>query len=465
MSLNSTEMIAAFERRFFSQLGKFLADVGEQGPIAVAYSGGLDSSVLLHLLAKSLRSQHFPFFAIHIHHGLSPNANAWLAHCQTQCSKLEVPLEIERVLVESSGQGIEAAARRERYNAIGKVCMRLNSRLVLTAHHLDDQAETVMMQLMRGSGVRGLAGIDSSNHAPTLLGSADIRIARLLLNEARSTLEAYAHFYELMNIEDESNQNTKFVRNALRLVVMPQLEELAPNFAERVARTASHMRESKLLLEELAADDLARAEHADDGLSLDVLNTLSQLRLKNAFRYWLSKKQVQLPSSAKLEEMLGQLMEAREDARIQIYHDGVMLSRYQDRLFIVKNRSPQSQRLDLVPARTFVWLGEESLSIPGFAGRLLFRESDTGMTIDELRGRPLECKRRPHGVRLRLAANRPSRDIKSHFQSAGIPFWRRDQLPFIYLSDRLLFVGELGMDAAFIDVTPGPKISLEWQAD
>ncbi len=465
MSLNSFEMIAAFERRFFSHAKELIASTGSQSTIAIAYSGGLDSSVLLHLMSKFAQQNTISLLAIHIHHGLSPHAEMWLAHCRDKCSELGVAFESQRVHIEPAGQGIEAAARRGRYMAIGQICARWNAHVVLTAHHVNDQAETVLMQLLRGSGVRGLSGMDARNSAATLLGNPDLMIARPLLGEGRETLEAYARFHQITHIEDESNFSAEFVRNALRLNVMPQLEHVSPGFAARLVRTASHMREAQVLLDELAGEDLQRAEQLDGSLSLAVLVKFNLSRVKNLFRFWLIKHDVQLPSSSKLEEMWNQLMDAREDARIQVYHDGVMLSRYQDRVFIVHNRSAVLKSPAAQGSQIVVWNGEDSLQIPGFSGRLIFHESDVGISRGSLLGQALECKQRPQGVRLRLAKNRPSRDIKSHFQSAGVPFWRRDQVPFIYVANQLLFVGELGMDAAFIDEAAGPKIHLEWLSD
>lgn len=468
MSQELNEMIAAFERRFFYQLLQILKShhlPDGSSPIAVAYSGGLDSTVLVHLVARFAELHDIPWFCVHVHHGLSPNADDWLRHCEQICGGLNCELERAYVVVRPNGNGIEASARTERYRAIGKVCQRRGAKVVLTAHHIDDQAETVLMQLMRGSGVRGLAGMELSNMAPKLLGCDSLVVVRPLLGETRAQLESYFASKNLSKIEDESNQDVRFVRNAVRAKVIPEFESISHGFAERVSRTARHMREAHLLLDELAAEDLAASRLNDGALSLERIACYSLARRRNLFRYWIASSGVQMPSTAKLEEIMRQLTEAKEDARIQVHHDGVMFSRYQDRLYAVLETLPATTFSRELETSEFVWSGEESVALPGFSGRLYFKEADFGVAYSKLLGQKLECRHRSAGVRLRLSKNRPSRDMKSHFQAAGIPFWRRDQVPFLYLDAKLLFVGELGLEAAFLDESSEKKIQLEWRSD
>ena len=220
-----------------------------QGPIAIAYSGGLDSSALLHLAATSGRK----LYAFHIHHGLSPNADAWEAHARTECERLGITFASRRVTLDDRS---EASARKARYAALGALCTEHNVHLLLTAHHLDDQAETILLQLLRGAGPAGMSGMDAFNRAPTLLGTPDVLLARPLLQASRADLEEYVREHAIAHIEDESNADTRYARNALRHEVMPRLAEAFPGYQERFARSARHAQSAQRLLTEQAADDL-----------------------------------------------------------------------------------------------------------------------------------------------------------------------------------------------------------------
>lgn len=428
--------------------------------VAVAYSGGLDSSVLLHLVHQFCVDRQIPFFAFHVHHGLSPNADDWAKHCAAECARLDIAFEMVQVEVKQNGEGIEAAARDARYAALGSLCQKFNASLLLTAHHLDDQAETLLMQLLRGSGPRGLCGMDDSNYAPDLLKNSSLMMARPLLQESRKQLEMYAQLHALSYVIDESNEDLRYTRNAIRHQLMPQLELIAPQFSHRFARSASHIRAANRMLDELAQSDLQVAQ-TNNGLEISILSQLSSDRIDNLLRYWLSMAQVQMPSTSKLNEMRKQLFSARDDARIQIHHLDFTLSRYDGRIHLIPLKKHDEEQASV----RMIWAGQSELAIPEMDGRLIFEESGSGIDYEQLIDKEILVKKRVSGMRLRLGKNRPSRDMKSHFQSARIPFWRRSQLPFVFLDDRLLFVAELGMDASFLSEGPGKKIQLSWKAN
>ena len=461
MSLGLAASIDAFEHRAVAKLAGLLKDqvpIGRQQGIAVAYSGGLDSTVLLYVVRHFCADLQIPCFAFHVHHGLSINADAWLKHCASECVRLGVVFDHQRVQVNLNGDGVEAAARQARYQALGELCVKHGLPLLLTAHHIDDQAETLLMQLLRGSGPRGLGGMDEFNIAPDLLQSSSVLIARPLLHESRKQLEAYCTYYSLTHVDDESNQDVRFARNAIRQQLMPQLEVLSPEFSQRLARSALHMRAANRMLDELAESDLKAA--LDEGaLQLKQVSNLSSDRIDNLFRYWFSISNVQMPSTSKLIEMRKQLFGAREDARIQVHHLDFTLSRYDEKIYLIRNISNQ----DFDSIVNFVWSGESDIAIPEFNGRLSFEESDEGISPQQLHGKCLRLQSRVSGLRLRLGKNRPSRDMKSHFQTCRIPFWRRAQLPFLFLDDRLLFVAEVGMDAHFLSEEAGTKIRISWK--
>ncbi|MBY0572997.1 MAG: tRNA lysidine(34) synthetase TilS [Undibacterium sp.] len=451
-----------FEQNFFAQLRKVLTRQGDagQGGIAVAYSGGVDSTVLLYLVTRFANANKIPIFAFHVHHGLSPNADQWQAHCSRTCLSLGVHFDTAEVTVKNIGEGIEAAARGQRYLALGAMCRVHHCSFLLTAHHLDDQAETMLMQLFRGTGLRGLSGMDVSNYAPQLLGNDRLLLARPLLAEAKYRLLAYANKLGLSHVEDESNLELCYTRNALRHHLMPAIEELAPNFAERLSRTALHVRSANRLLDEIAANDLGFCL-VGDALQLSSLKTLSDDRIDNLLRYWFASRGLQLPSTSKLVEMRAQLFDARDDARLTVQHQQYSLHRYGGKI-VLCNRSTQSNHVGELSAH---WNGEDFLSIPELKGRLIFLPSNEGVSASFLRKHRLSIRPRIGGERLRLAQNRPSRDLKSHFQSMRIPFWRRDKLPYIYIEDELFFVGLLGVDAHFHSVEDEACIELVWQAD
>ncbi|HEY1150958.1 MAG TPA: tRNA lysidine(34) synthetase TilS, partial [Pseudoduganella sp.] len=233
--------------------------------VAIALSGGLDSSALLHLShawsrsatpivspadAPELDAALTPrLYAFHVHHGLSPNADAWLAHCERACAALGITFASRRITLDDKRSGTEAAARKQRYAALGQMCREHGVKLLLTAHHQDDQAETILLQLLRGSGPAGLSGMDAANRAPGLLGSDDILLARPLLAASRTELEQYVREHGITHIEDESNADQRYARNALRHSVMPQLERAFPGYQERFARSARHAQSAQRLLD------------------------------------------------------------------------------------------------------------------------------------------------------------------------------------------------------------------------
>lgn len=461
MSLGLAASLDAFVHRARSKIASLLTDqvrLGLRSGFAVAYSGGLDSTVLLHITRQFCADHNIPCVAFHIHHGLSPNADLWLQHCAAACKQLGVAFDFKQIQVNVRGEGIEAAARQGRYQALGELCAKHQLSTLLTAHHIDDQAETLLIQLLRGSGPRGLGGMDEFNFAPDLLQSDSIIIARPLLNETRKRLEEFCAHSHFSHIEDESNSDPRFTRNAIRRQVMPQLENISPQFSQRLARTALHMRAANRMLDELADSDLKSALQ-NDALQLKQLSDLSQDRIDNLFRYWFSISKVRMPSTSKLTEMRKQLFDARADARIQIQHLDFTLSRYEDKIYLIKDHHRQNPD----PVVQLSWLGENEIDLPEFNGRLIFESAEIGICAHRLKGKLLRIQRRVSGLRLRLAKNRPSRDMKSHFQTSRIPFWRRSQLPFVFLEEQLLFVAEVGMEANFLSEEPGPKIRITWK--
>lgn len=433
--------------------------------LGIAYSGGLDSSVLLHMAHKFLIKYGFALCAFHIHHGISRNADDWLAHCDAQCKQLDVPFDVEKITIAKSAKtGIEAAARISRYAALGALCRKHGVSILLTAHHKDDQAETVLLQLLRGSGVAGLSGMDSQNAAPDLLGDASMEMARPLLTASRAELAAFAAENDIRFVEDESNSDLRYARNALRHTVMPALAQSFPGFQERLARTAQHAQSAQRLLIALAKQDL---QECQDGDCLDTrqLSQLSPDRTYNLLRYWFGSRGVRMPSTAWLSEMLTQLLEAKEDAQLCVTHADCHIRRYQNRIFMTPKLDEAG--LSVAPA-PFRWMGERQIAFPAYSGVIYFEASEQGVDADWLLNEPLTIRLRCGGERMKLALNRPTKSLKSHYQGCNVPAWERARLPIITARDStILFAAGIGMDCHHLHLqdAPGQKISLRWQTD
>lgn len=439
---------------------------GALGKMAVALSGGLDSSVLLHLAHAYCQQHGIGLLAFHINHHISPHAQAWQDHCARQCAALGIVFDALGVNVEKAGRGVEAAARTLRYRALGALCARHGVDLMLTAHQLDDQAETVLLQLLRGSGTAGLSGMDAANAAPDLLGNPALVMARPLLPLSRGQLEAYAAQHQLEHIDDESNRDARFARNALRHQVMPALAQAFPGFQQRFARSAAHAQSAQRLLDELAEQDLA-ACLVDGCIEVAYLRTLSVDRSSNLLRHWFALRGLAMPSTAWLSEMLTQLVEAKHDAQLCVTHPDCHVRRYRDRLHITP-RLPElaGQRDEEVdpgtPGFAFRWNGEAQLAFPDYGGILHFDVADDGVDPDWLRAQPLEIDFRKGGERLKLAANRPTRAIKYHYQACKVPAWERERLPIVHAGKDILFAAGVGMDCKHVSVAAGARIALRW---
>jgi tRNA(Ile)-lysidine synthase len=438
--------------------------------IAIALSGGLDSSVLLQLAHGYAREHGIALFAFHVHHGLSPNADAWLAHCERACTELGIRFDHRRVTVTGKKSGTEAAARKLRYAALGDMCRAHGVPLILTAHHLDDQAETVLLQLLRGSGPAGLAGMDAANRAASLLGDPELLMARPLLPVSRAQLEEHARAHAIEWIDDESNADPRYARNALRHQVMPALAQAFPGFQQRFARTAAHAQSAQRLLTELAEQDLRASL---DGEALDVarLRAMSLDRIYNLMRHWFAARALAMPSTAWLAELVEQLLEARDDAQMLVTHPDAHLRRHRGRLFITPRlpdlagmRDPDDEGVIEKHGESFRWNGEAQLAFPAYGGVLHFEPAGQGFDAAWLRAQPLVIDFRKGGERLKLAPNRPTRSLKAHYQACDIPAWERTRLPIVSVHDALLFAAGLGMDCHHLGAEPGQRIALRWEA-
>ncbi len=460
-SAQLTKAIDSVTASFERALEVILARVVVSDPpiaIAIAYSGGLDSSVLLYLATRYCQRQAIPLHAFYVHHGLSPNAEAWLKHCEQQTTALNVPFKAVRVQLSDHAQdGIEQAARVARYAALGELCRTHGVRLLLTAHHQDDQAETVLLQLFRGAGLRGLGGMLDLHDAHGLTGG-DVLVGRPLLECSRKSLELVASALDLAHVQDESNADIRYRRNAIRQQIMPLIEHTYPGMAATIARSSQHWQSAQLLLDELALMDLNACTDGD-ALRIDAMAKLSTHRIDNLLRFWLQQRGAPYaPSSAQLIQLRTQMLAARSDAQPVLVLCGLQLQRQAGALVALplRHASPPNEPLMIQ------WRGERSITIPEWQGTLLFAQTQTlGICPQRLQSSVLTLQPRSGGERLKPDPARPSRTLKNLFQESALPAQQRPWLPLAYLDGQLAFAAGLGMDARVADAPGG--VTMHWQ--
>jgi len=417
--------------------------------LCAAYSGGLDSTVLLDLLARSRESLGFALSALHVHHGLSPHADAWAQACERFAASLAVPLAVVRVrIAPGDPAGIEAAARRARHAAYA----RAGADCVVLAHHRDDQAETVLLQALRGTGVKGLAAMGE------VADLAGTRVLRPLLGFARSDLLAYAGSRGLAWVEDESNAGTRFDRNYLRHAVLPRVAERFPQHCESLARLARHAAAAAELVEALADEDLARVAEGE-GIAAARLALLSPARRANLLRRFLARHGLAMPGEARLAEMLRQLLEAAADARVLVHHDGRALVRHRGRI-LVETPPP------VASAWAVAWQGESLLGLGSGRGEVRFAEAvGEGIAKAALAGRAWSFAPRRGGERLRLRTGGPTRTLKNLLQEQAVPVWRRSRLPLLFAGGDLVWVPGVGIAAAYRAGPGEPGLVPRWHIE
>jgi tRNA(Ile)-lysidine synthase len=417
-----------------NQLSAQLArQLGAHRQVLVAFSGGLDSSVLLHLLV-GLRQQlpDLQLRAVHVHHGLSAFADQWVTHCQQQCVAWQLPLVVQHVQVDSQQGGIEAAARAARYSAFAST-LAVDETL-LTAQHLDDQCETFLLALKRGSGPAGL----SAMAAQTSLGNN--HLLRPLLGLSRQQLEAYAQQHQLSWIEDDSNQDPRFDRNFLRLQVLPLLNQRWPHFAAATARSASLCAEQEQLLDELLAEQLNKLLDKDRALAIDGLLMCSPARRFALLRRWIAIFGVTMPSREQLQRLWEEVALSREDAEPQLQLGKNQFRRFRRRLYLL----PLMTELREI---SLSWSLDDSLMLPDGLGELVSGEGDICLRAPQSQQK-VSIRFTAQGKH-RILGRAHSRPIKKLWQELGIPPWQRERIPLIYYDDQLIaalgvFVSEAG---------------------
>jgi len=398
--------------------------------LCVALSGGVDSTVLLAALAGS-RSKPARLRALHVDHGLRPASKEWAQHCRALGRRLHVPLKILTTTVERTrGESLEAAAREARYRLLANALEP--GEVLLTAHHGDDQLETVLLQLFRGSGLPGLAGM------PALAPFAEGWLVRPLLSRSREELEAWAREHELTWVDDDSNADAQLDRNYLRLHVLPLIRERWPGSPAAVARSARHAAEAQALLDALALADVDRSRYGES-LSVKTLRTLPSDRRRNALRFWITRAGYLAPDTRRLGEIAGTLLDARPDAnpsvewssgnegaavearkRVRVQRDGDLLT--------------LSQAAAVSASAEILWPWREcrSCTLPGGLGKLELEPDERGpIDLDALPD-VLTIRWRGGGERLSPHRGGSRRSLKNLLQEARVPVAERARLPLLF---------------------------------
>jgi tRNA(Ile)-lysidine synthase len=411
--------------------------------LVLGLSGGLDSVVLLHALL-ALRDQHpFTLQAVHVHHGLSPHADDWANFCARLCASHAVEFNIHPVdIARDDAAGIEAAARRERQ----RIFADLDADFLLTAHQQDDQAETLLLQLLRGAGPKGLAAMAELQKWP------DWRAAQLrpLLGVSRAELLEGAQAQGLQWVDDESNRDTRYRRNALRQEVMPLLAAHFPGSGVTLARAAALQADAAELLDDLARLDAAEAI-AGDRLDCGVLARLSLARARNLLRHFIERHGQPMPNARRLNEALHQLLAAKDDARVCVRLGQMENWRFRGGAYLVPMAPPSA-----APIR---WQGEASLWLPAAGVHVhLDAVNGAGLKRDVLTARDVTLGVRQGGERLRVHAGGPHRSLKNLLQEHAIPPWQRDHLPLLWCGGQLAWAAGIGFDADLLAAPGEPGV-------
>jgi tRNA(Ile)-lysidine synthase len=403
--------------------------------ILIGLRGGVDSVALLHLLHKLAERISWQLSALHVHHGISRNADEWARFCSDLCARLDVPMIVEHVdIAPLRSNGIEAAARKLRHEAFS----RQRCDFVALAHHADDQAETLLLQLLRGGGVRGASAMPLLSRRE---GSPDL--VRPLLHCSRREILDYAAGQGLQWIEDESNTDDNYPRNFLRHRVLPLLGERFPSYRDTLSRSAMHFAEASLLLDELAQQDAAN--DIGETLSVAVLQALSPPRAKNLLRCFLHSLGAPMPQNVQLDDMLRQLCGAREDATVCIAYGDRQIRRYGNRVYVLHAVGEFDRDFMLT------WHGEAELDWPALHSWLSFRQvNSNGISLAKLQLAPVTLRFRKGGEILRPHPEAATRTLKNLLQENKIPPWHRDRLPLLYCGEELVSVPGLAIAEEYL---------------
>lgn len=390
----------------------------------LAYSGGVDSQVLLHLLHLTKLNVS----AVYIDHGLQAESAEWARHCLYQCELLKIPFQAISVNAQpAAGESPEAAARAARYGAFRKIIKQ--DMCLLTAQHQDDQAETVLLQLLRGGSAAGCAAM------PKITPFENAWHCRPLLNISQQNIIDYAQNNQLSWIEDPSNQQQNYDRNYLRHSVIPEIQQRWPTLNKTLSVFAEQQAENALLLEELASIDLQSVLKQTDQLDIVELKKLDNARLRNTLRYWIKQNQKPMPSRAVLQQIVEQMQNESHDTHTRVSWAGVELRRFRESLYLLKQTEHDA-------AQVIQWNINEALYLSSIEKTLRSKKANVSeyALSSSVFEQDLTIRFRQGGEKIKPAGRDGRHDLKSLFQEAGVPAWQRDRIPLLFSGDELVAV-------------------------
>ncbi|MCP5214233.1 MAG: tRNA lysidine(34) synthetase TilS [Pseudomonadales bacterium] len=415
----------------------------------VAYSGGMDSHVLLAAMSV-LRGRlgGAEVAALHVHHGISPEADAWVEHCVETCRLLDVPLNIKKIKVDRTQASLENSLRNARYQAFSESLNKQD--VLLLAHHADDQAETIFLRLLRGAGAQGVSGMPACR----VLGNA--YLYRPMLGYTRQELAHYAITKQLRWIEDDSNVDVQFDRNFLRQNVLPLITERWPGFGNSLTRHARINQQLQHSMDFFLARELEQLVGNEGKLNLSLLRAYTQEVQLNLVRAWIASLALPVPSYQQLEQIVKGLIVAREDAQPQVNWRGATVRRFQNNLYA----SAPLPAFD--KQKVYELTPDQPLDIPGVGALELVNEevvkadNGEGWPVLKLALAPLSVRFRQGGERCQPAGRVGSHPLKKLFQEYQVPPWLRDRMPLIYCGEQLVAAGDLWVCEGFT-ASPGEQ--------
>lgn len=414
--------------------------------IGLALSGGLDSVVLLDTVCKAVQAnptqEPTEVWVFHIHHGLQKPADQWLEFCEKLAKKYQVHFDFRLLHFADQSQGnIEARARAERYDALTDLCVEHGIEDLLLAHHQNDQAETVLLQLLRGSGVAGLSGMPLNR--ANAKDAHTITLWRPLLNQSKAELEVYAKQHKLKWVEDPTNQNTRYRRNAIRKEIIPRLEKIQPGAIANLARSADLLAQSQVLLDRLARQD-GKSILQGKNLKLSPLLALVQtdrVAANNLLRYWLKLNELAMPSQERLESWWKDLLVVKLDSSLEWQHDEASIYLWRSTLQVAKRKVGQ-------------WVFQEVSA----------RAKSLGLPVDWVReaqvGGRVEERLRQGAEKIQIKPNSPRKTLKNLFQESDTPPWER-LAPLLYINDQLIAVAGVGVSYPHL-ASSGKRLLPAW---
>lgn len=438
-------------------------------PIVIAYSGGVDSQVLLHAVAQLKQNNVLKqkVIAIHVNHGLSQSAELWQQFAKQQCQLFKIDFKTINVnIIDKPRTSLEAQARDERYQALADLSP--NNAVIVTGHHQDDQVETFFLALKRGSGLKGLSAMASESK----LANSEQKLLRPLLPISRENIVQYAQEHQLAWLEDESNADTRFDRNFLRKEILPQLKARWPNFNDTVTRSAQHCQEAQRILDEVAAQDLTQCLVEQRVLSIAALLLLSQARFNQVIRYFIQQHQALMPSQQQLLQLYQQLTEAGKDKNPAVKLGDIWLRRFQDKLYLTQDyHSVTDWRYDCDLALID---GEYAITMPDNLGCVFVTSNEKHINEKQEKVLTLSLPETIHSLSIAFEHDNPkclpdyrqqSRPLKKVLQELAIPPWQRKRLPLLFINNELAAVVGYFVCQPFSENKHQQKIMVHWQKE